>query len=474
MKDKILEIVEKNPKHYTRLIKNNPEFYEWVIKNTLINSDKLSEMIYSAIYNVSNICENGGIKKFDRWSTGFTFCGPASSCICTKESISKNVSISKSQISSIDKEKTNIKRKKTMVAKYGVEYNSQREDVKPMLTKPKMDARIYNMLNDLNWLNSEYVIKKRTSVDISIELGIHNSTVIEYLKKHGFDIRQRSSYSQVEVEIIDYIKSICDFEIIENTRSIIPPYELDIYIKDINFAIEVNGLYWHSTIDNKNKHIIKTELCRSKNVYLMHITDWEWNNKKDIIKSIIISKLNKSTKIYARKCSIVELNTKQAKEFFNKNHLQGFTGAESYIGLSYNNEIVMCMSFGKNRFLDGIELIRMAATLQTTIVGGASKILSYYTKKYNVKNVLTYCDYSKSYGNSYKKIGFVYKNKSKLGYFWTDGNQILSRYKTQKHKLHKLLGDKFNINLSETQNMINNGYKKYWDCGNLIFEYNTI
>ena len=33
----------------------------------------------------------------------------------------------------------------------------------------------------------------------------------------------------------------------------------------------------------------------------------------------------------------------------------------------------------------------------------------------------------------------------------------------------KLLGDKFNPDLSEKANMENNGYSRLFDCGNIIF-----
>ena len=42
----------------------------------------------------------------------------------------------------------------------------------------------------------------------------------------------------------------------------------------------------------------------------------------------------------------------------------------------------------------------------------------------------------------------------------------------QKHKLVKLLGDKFNPTLSESDNMKNNQFSKVYDCGNMVFVKN--
>ena len=56
-------------------------------------------------------------------------------------------------------------------------------------------------------------------------------------------------------------------EIIENTRKIISPYELDIYIPAKAFAIEYNGLVWHTEEHvGKDLHSKKSNLCKDKNI----------------------------------------------------------------------------------------------------------------------------------------------------------------------------------------------------------------
>ena len=49
-----------------------------------------------------------------------------------------------------------------------------------------------------------------------------------------------------EKELLDFVKSNYNGEIIHNDRSIIHPYELDIYLPDLRLAIEYNGDYWHA------------------------------------------------------------------------------------------------------------------------------------------------------------------------------------------------------------------------------------
>lgn len=95
--------------------------------------------------------------------------------------------------------------------------------------------------------------------------------------------------------------------IVENSKSIISPQELDIYLPDYKLAIEYNGLYWHSEQAglDKNYHIDKTMTCEEKGIRLIHVFSDDWEFKKEIVKSRLRSILGfNSNRIGARKCTI--------------------------------------------------------------------------------------------------------------------------------------------------------------------------
>jgi hypothetical protein len=477
MKTQILQIILENPTSYPSILKKKLEMLQWIYKNSLVTSNSLSEHAYSAIYQQNGICKYGNNQKFKRFNRGFYGCGPASSCTCTRENICSSVKKTKEQVSTTLQSEINKKRSKTMINKYGVEFNSQRNDVKPMLSKPKISEYAHACLTDYNWLDNEYNINKRSAVDIADELDIYYSTVIEYCKKHNFTIRSNSNYSLIEKQIESYINTL-HVESIPHDRTILDGKEIDILIPSHNLGIEINGLYWHSfnpestQIEYKNRHIDKTNLANSKGINLIHISDWEWNNKQAIIKSILKSKLQLTTKLYARKCTIIELDTNQAKDFFNSNHLQGFAPAKYYYGLLYNNQLQMAISIGRDRFSkisESYELIRMAALLNVTVVGGASKLISHAKRQINNATIVSYCDRNKSNGNGYTSIGFQLDRVTGPGFCWTDGNTIISRYKCQTQNLKKWLPN-YNNMLSQTENMFANKYRRIWDCGNYVFK----
>jgi hypothetical protein len=210
-------------------------------------------------------------------------------------------------------------------------------------------------------------------------------------------------------------------------------------------------------------------LCQNKNIQLLHIFETEWEFKQEIVKSIIKSKLGiYDKKIYARKCQIRELSNQEYQEFIDLNHIQGCNNIYPPIklGLFYNNELVSCIGIGKSRFKKGeTELIRFCNKLNTLVVGGLSKLL----KHSEVKGLVSYVDLRYFNGPGYEKAGFKFISRSAPSYVYVKNTEVLSRFQCQKHKLPKLLGDKFCPEMTEVENMTLAGYYQIFDCGTLKY-----
>lgn len=289
--------------------------------------------------------------------------------------------------------------------------------------------------------------------------------------------------SKIEEEICRFLQSY-NLQIVKNTRSIIPPYELDIYLPSHNLAIEVNGVLWHSigttypnNIDRekylKNLHINKHTRCKMHGIQLISIFDNEWVIKQEIVKSIILAKLHIFTeKIYARKCMLTPISTQEANSFYDVNHLQGGCRqiSQSYC-LKYNDVIVSCISFGKRKITKGLienELVRFCNKLNTQVIGGGSKLFAAALHSDVQLPIISYCD--KRYGNGqfYEVLGFKLMRESLPNYWYTlNGFKLLHRSNFQKHKI----SNNDNIHKTEKQIMIDNGYRIIYDCGNYVFKY---
>ncbi len=279
-----------------------------------------------------------------------------------------------------------------------------------------------------------------------------------------------SAYSKAEKEVLSWIKSIYSGEIIENDRTILNPKELDIYIPEKKLAIEYNGSYWHSTEQvSKNYHQEKSLQCKEKGVRLIHIFEWEWVEKKDVIQSIIKSALGiYDKKLYARVCNVYPIMQETYRDFLEENHLQGAINSSIRFGLFTESELVAVIGFGFNRFSKEkeLELHRYCNKKNYQILGGFSKML----KHSGITSFNTYVDIAHFSGMAYEKTGFKIIGKTEPNYKWVKGDEHLNRLQCQKHKLHKLL-EVFDEKKTEIENMTANGYVQVFDSGNFKLHY---
>ena len=245
-----------------------------------------------------------------------------------------------------------------------------------------------------------------------------------------------------EVLLFKLIREIYNGEIIQSYK--IGRKEIDVYLPMLKIGFEFNGLRWHSELfKDDDYHIKKTTLCKKNNIRLIHIFEDDFDNKIDIIKSIIKNLIGDSIKIYARKTQLKVIeDNKILKDFLNKNHLQGFVNSNINYGLYYNGELISVMTFMKLRKVFGgksdggdYELVRFCNKLGVSVTGGASKLLKVFSNDYEPKSIVSYCDISWANGNLYKKLGFSYDGLTPPNYHYVVDKIRVNRIKFQKHKL---------------------------------------
>lgn len=273
--------------------------------------------------------------------------------------------------------------------------------------------------------------------------------------------------SYKEKEVYDFIHENYRNEIIKNHKD---KYEIDIYLPDLNIGFEFNGLYWHSELyKDKYYHLDKTNYFKNKNIQIIHIWEDDWDYKKDIIKSMILNKINKSNIIYGRNCSIKEVfDNKIIKIFLNENHLQGYVNSSIKLGLYIDDELITLMTFGKSRDKNNnIELLRFCNKINYSVIGGFSKLLKYFITNYNYEKLITYADRSHSDGNVYIKNNFKLIKETEPGYYWVKNGIKYNRFNFRKSELIKMGYDK---NKTENEIMHENNYYKLYNCGNYKYE----
>ena len=309
----------------------------------------------------------------------------------------------------------------------------------------------------------EHFIQKPTLLELSSALNRGYSTIMHKINKFG--LRKYIKYcpiSKQEKELKEFCEKLAKRELSSNWE-ILNGKEIDVFLSEERIGIEFNGNIWHSNdsklgIDN-NYHQNKSLLAKEKNIQLIHIFEYEWEDKKEQLKDFIKSKLGIfEKKIFARKCKVKEIDSKIYFNFCSENHIQGSCRASIKIGLYYDEELIQIISFSKPRFTKKYEweIIRECSKRNYCIIGGKAKLFKYFLRKCKPKTILSYCDFSKFKGDSYKKLGFEKIRLNKPGFIWYDVKSNITYPRSpSRHK-----------------EMKNKGFLKIYDAGQLVFVWN--
>lgn len=384
----------------------------------------------------------------------------------------------------------------TLVERYGVSNfaESCQYTHRVMKDPSKFEEFVEFDADPKSYIQSHYSSKPLLS-ELSRDLGVGTEAISLRVIRSDCKNLVGYVYSIMEKEVYDFlIENLPDAEIIRNTKKVISPYELDIYLPEYNFAIECNPASTHnSTIDTWDSskspmpykyHKMKTDLCEDRGIFLFHIFGYDWMWHKDVIQSMILNVLGKCpAKLYARTCDIHDVNSKDASMFLNANHRQGAAGSSIRLGLYHDNELVSLMTFSKMRntigtgsenLSDCYELVRFCSKLNTSVVGGASKLFKHFIKTYQPERIRSFSDRAHTRGSLYSTLGFTEVRQSDPGYVWVNlyNDRPYHRYNAQKHNIREFLQDD-SIDLSQTEReiMSSHGFVQVFDSGTITWEW---
>jgi len=306
------------------------------------------------------------------------------------------------------------------------------------------------------------------------EKHIWYTTLGNFKKGNTCPICSHKGLSRAQIEIETIIK-LYKFETISNYKpDFMQGRELDIYIPDLNLAIEYCGLYWHTEDSpesrDRNYHSIKHKLCEENGIRLITIFEDEWVYRKKQVLNFLKSVLGiYEKKLFARKCKVKRVDSKEAIKFLHENHIQGGSvSVKSSFGLYYADELVAVITGAlHHRNNNDFVLNRLAFKDGYQVVGGASKLLKSLekdVKKYGKKTLISWSDNRWSMGIVYKKMKFTLAAELYPDYAYINMNKPRKRLSKQSCTKCNLLrkGAKGATELEMAKSL---NYSRIWDCG---------
>lgn len=289
--------------------------------------------------------------------------------------------------------------------------------------------------------------------------------------------------SRAEKQLFDFIEGLVGAENVQHSRYVLDVFgrrgQVDVFIPSLSLGIEFNGLFWHSINGGTEKsyHLDKTNAALRQGIKLVHVFEDDWLYKREIVKSRLRNLLGRcERRLYARRCEVKQIEPAESARFLNANHLFGSGQASVHLGLFLGSELVSVMTFSRPRFNKSYawELIRFASALNTVVIGGASKLFTFFRDNFLQPGdrVISYSDRCWGEGEIYRKLGFMFVKHTPPAIWYADKRvgRRENRLKFQKHKLRELLPT-FNEKLTELENMMQGGYYAVPDCGSSVFEF---
>lgn len=250
--------------------------------------------------------------------------------------------------------------------------------------------------------------------------------------------------SNPQKELTAFIKSIYKGKI-ETNHKLLGKKEVDVYLPELNLAVELDGAFWHSTagpnyqklpVHKRRNTALKNQTYKhtalqEQGIRLITIFDLEWERKKEAVKNILLHALHAFPKIGARKCELRTIAPLDCKTFLNTYHIQGATPAQIYYGLYYQEELVSVMSFRKTK--DEWELARYCSIY--SVQGGASKLLSAFLTYHKPPTIVSFCHGRLFNGDVYKALGFTLSKSYPFDYYFFYLGKIYTRRHFTKVKI---------------------------------------
>jgi len=272
---------------------------------------------------------------------------------------------------------------------------------------------------------------------------------------------ERSSLA--EEQLIAFVRGL-GVEVVRHDRSVAYPREIDLYIPGHRLGVEYNGVYWHSErYLARSYHHDKWEACRAAGVQLVQVWQDDYSARPELIHAGLAHKLGLTpSRTFARNTVAGELGGTAANEFLDRFHIQGGVGASVHVGLGADGTLVAVCSFTRGGGHQW-DLTRYATA--TSVVGGFTKCLAYFTRNHQWSAIKTFSDHCVSDGGLYRKAGFALDAVLPPDYRYVVGGRRIHKFSYRLDRFRRDPHLLYEEGLTERQLAELNDLPRIWDAG---------
>ena len=366
-------------------------------------------------------------------------------------------------------------RKKAFIGKYGVDNPSKLDSVKKLISERLKDPKVqeHYMKTSMEHYGVPRPIMTEEVQEKAKQTCMERYGVPYYIMTPEY----RSAQATKQISAIN--KAFAD--LLKEKYNVDTEFEFrlerkffDLHVLNTNILVELNPTYTHSDLPNHwaeglpyDYHLEKSQVAIDHGYRCIHVFDWDSLDKVGAL-------MQPRDKIFARSCSIEEVDPKQIASFINEYHLQGnVRGAEYRCGLFYKGELVSAMTFGKPRYNKNYEweLLRLCTDSKYNVVGGPSRLLKKFILDKNPESIISYCDRAKFTGDVYTKIGMTLHHISPPAKIWSKDSEYVTDNLLRQRGYDQLFNTNYGKGTTNSVLMIENGWRSVFDCGQLVFEW---
>jgi len=166
--------------------------------------------------------------------------------------------------------------------------------------------------------------------------------------------RAKMFSSEAEKELASFLGETFNTQVETNSRKVISPQEIDIYLPQFKVAIEFNGVYWHREENGKPQHYHREKrlACQSQGIRLLQVWEDDWANRKQVVMESLLREIrtgNLESKVHTA-YSMTGLGADKAYEFYARHSLRmNKITMSGHLGLSCKGKLNAVISFSQNR-----------------------------------------------------------------------------------------------------------------------------